>query len=82
MKYNVAESVEPRRRDGGGGTEYHEPLRRALQGLDSGKPLMLVLRSFFTSEEARHPISGKPPTGVLEAERVETAAPRIRRKMP
>lgn len=28
--------------------EYHEPLRRALQGLDSGKPLALVLRSFFT----------------------------------
>lgn len=28
-----------------------EPLRRALQGLDSGKPLALVLRSFFSSKK-------------------------------
>lgn len=36
-----------------GATEYHEPLRRALQGLDSGKPLALVLRSFFTQRGGR-----------------------------
>ncbi len=41
-----------------GATEYHEPLRRALQGLDSGKPLALVLRSFFT-QGGRHARRGR-----------------------